>query len=136
MFSISISTSKNITLYLLLIHGLMLATLLSLIEISWWSLLVFLLTVLSYRSFHKKTNAISKIERDADNNNWHCHYRNENVQESLRLTSSVVTPIFVILYFKDNTIWQRSTIVMADAVDAELFRQLRVFCRDPKAFQK
>ena len=135
MFSISISRSKNITLYLLLIHGLMLATLLSLIEISWWSLLAFVLTVLNYRYFYQQTNAISKIERDADNN-WYCHYRNGKVLESLRLTNSVVTPIFVILYFKGNSIWQRSTIIMADAVDAELFRQLRVNCRDPKTFQK
>ena len=113
----------------------MLATLLSLIEISWWSLLVFVLLVFSYRYFYQQTNAMSTIERDADSN-WQCHYRNGNTLEKLRLTNSVVTPIFVILYFKGNTIWQRSTIIMADAVDAELFRQLRVYCRDPKTFQK
>lgn len=134
MFSLSIAASKNSTLYLVCIHGLMLVTLLSLIEILWWSLLI-LVMMLSCSYFYRQVNSVSKLERDVDNN-WCCYYKNGNVLENLRLTSCVVTPIFIILYFNGHAIRQHSNIIIADAVDAKLFRQLRVFCRDPKTFQK
>lgn len=136
VFSLAIIPSRNIILYLVLIHSVMLVTLLSLMAISWWSLLIIVTTLLSYTYFYKKTQLLINIERDADDN-WSCHYQNGFAREKLRLTSSIVNPIFVMLNFKGNGIWRRpSVIIMADAVDIELFRQLRVFCRDPKTFHK
>ncbi|NQY26615.1 MAG: hypothetical protein HRT92_05495 [Piscirickettsiaceae bacterium] len=131
VFSVVFALSKSIILYLLIIHSLMLVTLLSLVAFSWWSLLIIVIMVLSFSYFYKQTQCLIKLQRDADNN-WCCHYKNGRLQEKLRLTNSIVNVTFVMLYFEGRA----SAIIMADAVDAELFRQLRVYCRDPKTFQK
>ena len=136
VFSMAIVPSKSITIYLVIIHSLMLVTLLSLFANSWWALLIIVFMVLSFVYFYGQTQSIIKLERDADNR-WYCYYQNNKLRSALRLTSSIVTSPLVMLYFNGNNYWQRySVIIMVDAVDAELFRQLRVYCRDPKTFQK
>jgi len=136
VFSVATASSKSIILYLLVIHSLMLVTLLSLITFLWWALLIIVLMLLSFSYFFQQTRCLVKLERDADDN-WYCHYKNGRSLEKLRLTSSVVNSAFVIVYFKRKSFWQcSSAIIMADAVDADLFRQLRVYCRAPKTFHK
>jgi hypothetical protein len=51
------------------------------------------------------------------------------------LTSCFVAPKLVLLHFSGERFWKRKTItVCSGSVDVELFRQLRVYCRDPKTF--
>ena len=136
VFSMAIVPSKSIAIYLVIIHSLMLVTLLSLLANSWWALLTIVFMVLSFVYFYGQTQSLIKLERDVDNG-WYCYYQNNKLRSALRLTSSIVTSSLVMLYFNGNNYWQRySVIIMVDAVDAELFRQLRVYCRDPKTFQK
>lgn len=81
-------------------------------------------------------NAIVKIERDS-NEQWILCNQNGVQQSNLVLMSSVVTQQCVMLNFASPTIWKKNTItIMSDSVDAERLRQLRVYCRDAKTFQK
>lgn len=55
----------------------------------------------------------------------------------LELKSAVVIGHGAILYFKTkNRLLDKAVIICADAVDSKLYRQLRVYCRYPKTFQK
>lgn len=81
-------------------------------------------------------NAIVKVERDSDNQ-WALFEQNDVQQSHLALISSVVTQQCVMLNFASSTVWKKKTVtIMSDSVDAERFRQLRIYCRDAKTFQK
>lgn len=137
VFSLPILPSKILLLYLMIIHSVMLVTLLNLFAISWWSFTAILVIAISFIYFYKQSQQLIKIERDAGDG-WHGHYRDGSSRSLLGLSSSVVIPQLVILYFSGRRFWQRSyaITILADAVDAELFRQLRLYCRDPKTFQQ
>ncbi|MFW5450790.1 MAG: protein YgfX [Methylophagaceae bacterium] len=142
IFSLKISRSNRLLIYLVLIHMLMLVTLISLLALSWWSLVVTILLGVSFiyccqqQQWLKSTKSIIKIERTI-NQQWSLLFLDNSQSSDLMLIKSLVTPQLVILYFKGSTWWNtRSVTIIADAVDAELFRQLRVYCRDPKTFQQ
>lgn len=137
VFSLPILPSKILLLYLMIIHSVMLVTLLSLFSVSWWSFTTTLVIAVSFIYFYRQSRLIVKIEQDADDG-WHCHYRDGSSRSQLTLSSSVVIPQLVILYFNGRKFWQQAyaVTIVADAVDAELFRQLRLYCRDPKTFQQ
>jgi hypothetical protein len=120
----------------------MLVTLLSLLEIFWWSLFasaILLTSFIYYAQQHqwlRPRKSVVSINYQADKG-WSLHYSDWSVKTGLSLTSSFVTPQLVILYFNDRYFWQRDVItIMDDAVDAQLFRQLRVYLRAPKTFQE
>lgn len=80
--------------------------------------------------------AIEAIERAVDGG-WIVHYCDGHKSEVLQLKGSYVSALVVILHFRSTRFFSsKSVVVMFDAVDQELFRQLRVYCRDPKTFQK
>lgn len=80
--------------------------------------------------------AIKAIERTIEDG-WAIHYGDDHKSEVLQLTGSYVSALVVILHFRRTSFFpSKSVVVMFDAVDQELFRQLRVYCRDPKTFQK
>jgi hypothetical protein len=136
VFSIDIAPSKIITIYLMIIHSLMLVTLISLFPTPWWVLFIFIFMVLNFIYFDRQTQAFIKLERDVDDV-WSCYYQNNKSYQGLKLTSSIVVSSLVILYFKGHHYWQRyRVIIVRDSVDAKLFRQLRMHCRDSKTFQK
>ncbi len=142
IFSLNISRSNRLLVYLALTHTLMLVTLISLLALSWWSLVVTILVGMSFihycqrQQWLKSTKSIIKIERMA-NKQWSLLFWDNSQSSGLILTKSFVTSQLVILYFKGPTWWStHSVTIMTDAVDAELLRQLRVYCRDPKTFQQ
>ena len=60
-----------------------------------------------------------------------------NAEKALRLKSTVVGQYFTILYFqRSHSLLETAVFICADAVDHELYRQLRVYCRDPMTFQQ
>jgi len=144
VFKIEINRSLSLLTYFIVLHGLMLVTIWSLLGISWWSLLVFIMIILSgvyYCQQYQWINsqkAVNKIERDASDK-WYLSYQNGKqhsaLTSALTLSSSYVTPYLVIMYFDNSSIWQRNAVtIVSDAVDRDLFRQLRVYLRDPKTF--
>ena len=142
VFKIEIARSLRLLIYFFVLHGLMLVTMLSLLGTCWWSVLVFIIIMLSgvyYCRQHQWLNSqksLDKIERDASGK-WILSYQDGKQHLELTLTSSFVTPYVVILYFNKSHFWQRYAVtIISDAVDKELFRQLRVYLRDPKTFQQ
>jgi toxin CptA len=142
MNSMVIARSRKLLVYLIIIHSVMLVTLLSLLVISWWSLFVsaILLTSFIYYAqqyqWLKPRKSVVSINYHADKG-WSLHYSDESVRSGLSLMSSFVTPQLVILYFNHRYFWQRDVVtIMDDSVDAQLFRQLRVYLKSPKTFQK
>lgn len=141
-FSLTISRSTRLLIYLLFAHGLMLITMLNLLQGYWWLLSVSLAIIVSFIHCYQKYQLLSgdkfmtKIERDT-NDDCSVFYGDDSKNSALKLSSSVVTPNLVILYFKGAHFWQSTTaFLVADAVDPDLFRELRVYCRDPKIFQQ
>lgn len=60
-----------------------------------------------------------------------------NAEKALQLKSSVVGQYCAILYFqRPHSLLEKAVFICADAVDYELYRQLRVYCRDPMTFQQ
>lgn len=142
MNSMVIVRSRKLLAYLIITHSVLLVTLLSLLAVSWWSLLasaVVLASFIYYAQQHqwlKGAKSVGSIDYHADNG-WSLHYSDQSKKFGLSLNSSFVTPQLVILYFNRSYFWQRDVItIMDDAVDATLFRQLRVYLRTPKTFQK
>jgi membrane-bound toxin of toxin-antitoxin system len=142
VFKIEIVRSQSLLTYFIVLHCLMLVTMLSLLRISWWSLLVFIMIMLSgvyychQNQWFKSCKALNKIERDASDK-WVMSYQDGKQHSELMLTRSFVTPHLVILYFNKSRIWQRYAVtIVFDAVDKELFRQLRVYLLDPKTFHQ
>lgn len=82
----------------------------------------------------KNGRAITKIERNAKQQ-WTLFYSDNTSQGKQVLKHCVVTSKLIILYFSKSSHWRDTSItILEDAVDVELFRQLRVYLRDPKTF--
>lgn len=142
VFSMELARSRKLFGYLIVTHILMLVTSLSLQIISVWIVLVVSLILLSFvyycqnYQWLKSSRSIIRLERDSDNL-WHLFYSNNSQRDKLILTNSVVIPYLAILTFQDTRAWKSITVtIFNDAVEANMFRQLRVYCRDPKTFQK
>ncbi|NOQ81430.1 MAG: hypothetical protein GQ548_02730 [Methylophaga sp.] len=142
VFSMELTRSRKLLGYLIVTHILMLVTSLSLQIISVWIVLVVSLILLSFVYYCQKyqwlnsSRAIIRLDRDSDER-WHLFYSNNSQRTKLILTNSVVTPYLAILTFQDVKAWKATTVtILNDAVEASMFRQLRVYCRDPKTFQK
>jgi hypothetical protein len=142
MKTIVIARSKKLLAYLILIHSLLLVTLLSLLGTSWWSLFSTVLLIASF-IYYARQHQWLKAKRSLvsvkcnDDKCWLLSYSDESQKSGLNLASSFVTPQLVMLYFKGRYFWQRRSVtVMPDAVDAELFWQLRVYLRTSKTFQQ
>lgn len=142
VFKIDIARSAWILGYLIALHTLMLVMILSVLGISFWALFALVALVFSlmcycrqYQWLHSQ-HSIIKLERDAGGL-WNIVYSGNKEKQKLVLNNSVVMPQLVMMYFKAPTLWQRSAVtIMADAVDANSFRQLRIYLRAPKTFQQ
>jgi len=129
-------------MYLLLIHGLMLVMVVNLPLSAAWSVLVVLLILASCVYYCRQyqwlngSSAIIKIERD-NNDQWILYDRAGKQYSTQSLNSSFVISKVVILHFNSSSLWQnKSVLIVDDSVDQTLFRQLRVYCRNPKTFQQ
>jgi hypothetical protein len=140
-FRIEIGRSCWLLVYLISIHGLMLAMLINLLSYFWLSFAVFLLTAsLSYycRRYQWLDSSYACTQLGYDNKGqWILRYSDSSLQDKLSLKHCVVTSRFVIVYFAGTSQWREKSItIVVDAVDIELFRQLRVYLRSPKTFQR
>ncbi|MBE0439254.1 MAG: hypothetical protein IBX57_05670 [Gammaproteobacteria bacterium] len=142
VFTLPIARSNSLGIYLLALHLIMLISVLSVVHhlIAMFAIVVLVGCSFIYylRRYYFLTDAISpsKLSRDSDTN-WVISYSSNTISEPLMLASSYVSQYCVILYFKGAGFWsEKAVVIMSDAVDGELFRQLRVYCRDPNTFQK
>jgi hypothetical protein len=142
ILTIQLKPSVWLRHYLLLLHVFFFIVTVTL-PIDWLWRSGFCLLVLFSFSFYYRTHylemgrhKVAKLIRLGDER-WIVHYGNGRIAERRVLQKSVVIPQIVILYFKATPFWKTHTVcVTADQVDPELFRQLRVYCRDPKTFQR
>ncbi len=141
-FSIMVGRSKWLLGYFIFVHGLMMLMMVSLIPNLWLSLAVVLMLSASFiyycrrHQWLKSQHAVITIARD-DKHNWRLSYADGAVQEKCLLKHCVVTPSLVMLNFTGISAGKgQSVTITADAVNAELFRQLRVYLRNPKTFQQ
>tara|TARA_R110002167_G_scaffold7925_8_gene37122 strand:+ start:1025 stop:1444 length:420 start_codon:yes stop_codon:yes gene_type:complete len=137
-----IAPSRKLLAYLIITHSVMLVTLLSLLAVTWWSLLASAVLLASF-IYHAQQHQWLKAKKSVisidyiDDEGWSLHHLDDTETLGLNLTSSFVTPQLVILYFNHHYFWQNEVITLIDdAVDAELFRQLRVYLKSPKTFQQ
>jgi len=140
VFTLAISRSKQCLIYLIVIHTMMLATLLSLLGLTIESLLVCVLMGFSFNTYCRQyqwlqgDNAVTMITRDQDNK-WSLFEKSGVQYQQLVLHSSIVCQQLVMLNFKANkTGSTKSIMIMSDSVDADDLRQLRIYCREPKTF--
>ena len=140
VFYMQITRSRWLLFYLGFIHSLMLITLLSLaIPLAWLLLGLVVLLVSFIRSCYqhqwlKSSIAVNYIKRD-ESGLWRLGYLNGKTQTALKLEHSFVSVNLVIIYLKSEVRWRcLPVIILSDAVDKDLFRQLRVYLRDPKTF--
>jgi len=142
VFNMTISRSKQLLTYLVIIHTVTLITLLSLLGLTIWAVIFCLFMMLSFIHYCRQyqwlkcQSSVINIARDTDENWTLCHH--SGAQETqLSLKSCVVTQQFIILNFQSTSAWKtRSLTIMGDSVDSDLFRQLRIYCRMPKTFQQ
>ncbi len=139
-FSLVIGRSKWLLIYLATIHSLMLAMIIALSSSVWLSALAIILLSASFiyycccYQWLKYHRAINEIGRDMKGR-WNLFYSDKSSQEKRVLKHCVVTSKLIILYFSGSSYWNtKSVFILEGAVDAELFRQLRVYCRDPNIF--
>jgi len=140
VFRMAIGRSKWLLSYLILVHIVMAITVISLqLESEWYFLLIAIL-LLSFISCCRReqwtinTSPKNQIERD-ESGLWHLGDMKGRKLPNLALKNSFVTINLVILYLSSGHSWRQSVVVIfADAVDKDLFRQLRVYLRDPKTF--
>ena len=139
-FSMVIDRSNSLLCYLILIHGLTLTVVLALLANIWLSFIAVILISTSFiyycQSYQwlKSNRSIVKVGRDT-RGRWTLFYADNTLQQKLNLTHCVVTSKGVMLYFSGTVFWNAPSItILADAIDAELFRQLRVYLRAPKTF--
>jgi membrane-bound toxin of toxin-antitoxin system len=140
VFYMQIGRSRWLLLYLGFIHSVMLITLLSLaISVVWFALGAAILVISFISScgqyqWLKNSMAVNCIKRD-ENGLWRLDYLNGKIQSGLKLQRSFVSVNLVIIYLKSSSRWRCLPIVILnDAVDKNLFRQLRVYLKDPKLF--
>jgi len=142
VFTMAISTSKQLLAYLIVIHGVMLITLVSLLGMTAWSLLTCVVMGVSFiyycqqYQWLKSNYAITYIERNKEGK-WTLRQKAGIQNDQLILSNCLVTQNMVILTFLRGKVWHRKSItIMSDSVDVNHFRQLRVYCREAKTFQK
>jgi len=140
VFHIQIGRSRWLLFYLGFIHTVMLITLLNLAISSVWLVLGISLLVFSFiyscREYQwlKSSKVVSDIKRD-ENGLWQIEYLNGKIQAELKLQHSFVSVNLVILHLKSSSRWKCLPIViLSDAAEKNLFRQLRVYLKDPKIF--
>lgn len=142
VFTIELKKSVYLLRYLLITHSIFFVSSLF-IPIDWpWRIILCLVVLLSF-SFYYHTHyhhcgriKVNKIRRLVDKT-WTLYYGDGHEVEGLELDHCIVIPQLVILYFRAQYFWQRRSVyVTAEQSNAELLRQLRVYCRDPKIFQK
>jgi len=142
VFRMAIFKSKQLLIVLIVVHSVMLVTLLSLLGASIWSILASVMMVTSFlyycRQYQwlKSNSAITSVDRNNDGK-WTLRHKLGVHSDDLILTNCFVTQKLVILNFKSWVFWSSKSItIMSDSVDAEYFRQLRVYCRQANTFQK
>jgi len=120
----------------------MMISVLMLLGLSVGAVVINVLIIVSFILYSKKFqwlashNSIVEIKRDSQNV-WALLYKGGKQDEGLMLMSCVVTQHFVMLNFHSSRFWKKKAItIMADSVDAELFRKLRVYCREANSFQR
>lgn len=136
-----IGRSSWLYYYFVLLHVFMLLTLFSLpigLGFTLLSVACLLLSFIATCQQYQSGSSSSRdrcIERD-ESDLWSISFANDNKQVALKLESSFVSTKLVIMRLKSANHWRRiSIVIVSDAVDTNLFRQLRVFLRDPKTFQ-
>jgi len=142
VFRMRLHISWVLLTYLYALHGLMVVTVM-LTSIPWFLRIALLLVcLLSLRFYHQQyyqqtgRHKLVKIERD-NLGLWHLFYGDQGEYTALSLSRCLVMPELVILYFDGQRYRQKRAVwITADTVDSELFRQLRVYCRDPKTAQQ
>jgi hypothetical protein len=140
VFCTQIKRSRWLLFYLGFIHSVMLITLLSLTVPLMWSILGLVAMLLSFihscrrHQWLKSSIAVNYIKRD-ESGLWQLNYLNGKTQSALKLEHSFVSVNLVIIYLKGEAHWRSlSVVILSDAVDKSLFRELRVYLRDPKTF--
>tara|TARA_R110002050_G_scaffold9504_2_gene33480 strand:+ start:53494 stop:53994 length:501 start_codon:yes stop_codon:yes gene_type:complete len=142
MKNIVITRSKKLLAYLIAIHCLMFVTIFSLLAFTCWSLLAAIILIISfiyYAQQYQWLRAKKSLVSVAHNagKGWSLNYSDQSHKTGLSLESSLVTPQLIILYFNRCYFWHSDVVTLIDdAVDVELFRQLRVYLRTPKTFQQ
>jgi hypothetical protein len=139
-FSIVIGRSKWLLAYLVIIHNLILVTMVTLLPNIGSSFMAVALISTSFiyycgrYQWLKSYRAIIKLERNSKKK-WTVFHSDNTSQKNLVLKHCVVTPKLIILYYSGSSRWRgKSITILEDAVNAELFRQLRVYLRAPKTF--
>ena len=138
-----LGSSVSLLTYLCLLHGVMALTAVAM-PMHWlMRVTLFVLCIASlwfyYRQYTFQTSRYKVIKIERDNTGlWHLSYGDGHQQLSLNLKRCIVISELVILYFEGQRFWQSppSVWITADSTDDELLRQLRVYCRDPKTFQR
>lgn len=140
VFSLPIGRSKTILMYLILLHSVAFLILLSLLGLSTATL--FLIPILATSFIYycgqyqwlNSDNAIINLERN-ENKLWYLISKIGKRTKAYQLQSCFVTPSLLMLQLKNDSIWPYKTVtLLSDAVDSELLRQLRVYCRHSKTF--
>ena len=142
VFRMQIGRSRWLLAYLVLMHSVMLITFFSLQITLIWCVLGSAMLILSFivscckYQWLRNAEAINQIER-AENGLWQLVYSSGKKQPALKLESGFVTNKVVIIYLKNRSRYCHfSIVILSDAVDEEMFRQLRVYLRDPNVFLK
>ena len=138
-----LGSSVPLLTYLCLLHGVMVITVLAM-PIGWLvRVTLFILCLASlwfyYHQYTLQTSRYKLVKVERDNTGlWHLSYGDGAQHLSLNLKRCIVISSLVILYFEGQQFWQcsASAWITGDSADEELFRQLRVYCRDPKTFQQ
>ncbi len=141
-YKLDIGRSDYLVFCLFLLHLIVVVTALTInIDMKYQVFILLMVAAsISYYGYcyylRKSALAISKVERTIDGG-WLIYYGDAHKSEPLELKGSYVSTLVVVLYFKRTRFWPcKSVVVMFDAVDQALFRELRVYCRDPKTFLK
>ena len=140
VFRMEIGRSRSLFCYLVLIHVVMLLTVVSLPITIGWSAMAVGALALSFVGTSRRhqwlrgSSIKTQISRD-ERGLWYLNTVKGEKQSSLMLYASFVTANLVIMRLKNDNYWCRiSIVIVSDAVDKNLFRQLRVYLRDPKIF--
>lgn len=138
-----IGRSRCLLVYLVILHVLMAVTsILLFVDIVWLIIVLLiglalsLLFQLKQHGWLKGRRAVREIVHD-EQGLWTIYFSAKDSIAELELKSSFVTPFLTLIRLGDSRFWRTTTVVVvADAVDAEQYRKLRVLLRDPKTFLK
>ena len=140
VFSLPIGRSKTILMYLILLHSVAFLILLSLLGLSLSTLLLIPILAVSFIYYCGQyqwlnfDSAIINLERD-ESKQWYLISKIGSRTQAYQLQSCFVTPSLLMLQLKKDSIWSYKTVTLfSDAVDSELLRQLRVYCKHSKTF--